>query len=71
MAVANTEKAGFVERTTRAFRNTLQEMKKVHWPSRRNLVVYTTVVIVACLVMATVIWAADFLIGALMNLIIK
>jgi preprotein translocase subunit SecE len=71
MSVAKSEKTGFIDRTKRHFRNMVQEMKKVHWPSKKNIVVYTMVVIVACILVAALIWIMDLAIGGLMNLIIK
>ena len=71
MAVAKSEKPGFIERTKRYFRNMVQEMKKVDWPGKRALAVYTAVVIGASLVLAVVIWLLDLGIGAIMGLIIK
>ena len=71
MAVAKSEKPGFIERTKRYFRNMVQEMKKVVWPGKRDLAVYTAVVIGASLVLAAVIWMLDLGIGAIMGLIIK
>lgn len=70
MSVAKGEKVGVLTRIKRYFRNMVQEMKKVHWPSKRNIVVYTAVVVVACIFVATLIWIMDLVIGGLMNLII-
>jgi len=71
MSVAKSEKTGFVTRIKRSVRNMVQELKKVHWPTRRNLVIYTAVVILACIAVAAIIWIMDLAIGGLMNLIIK
>ena len=55
MAVAKSEKPGFIERTKRYFRNMVQEMKKVVWPGKRDLAVYTAVVI-GCLLYTSVVF---------------
>ncbi|HCP14274.1 MAG TPA: preprotein translocase subunit SecE [Peptococcaceae bacterium] len=71
MAVAKSEGTGFVARTNRYFRSMVHEMKKVHWPSRRNTAVYTAVVVIACAFVSALIWIMDLGIGSLLNLIIK
>jgi len=71
MAVAKGEKPGPIERVKRLFRSMIQEMKKVHWPGRRDLAVYTAVVIGVSLVMALIIYVLDSGIGVLMNLILS
>lgn len=71
MAVAKSEGTGFVTRTKRYFRSMVHEMKKVHWPSRRDAAVYTAVVVIACAFVSVLIWIMDLGIGSLLNLIIK
>ena len=71
MAVAKSDKPSVITKVRRSFRNTIQEMKRVHWPGRRDLMVYTAVVIGVSLVMALVIYILDSGVGALMNLILK
>jgi preprotein translocase subunit SecE len=71
MAVAKSEKPSFTERVKRYFRGIAQEMKKVHWPERKTLAIYTAVVIFVSLVIAFAIWVMDIGIGALMNLILS
>ena len=71
MAVAKSEKVGIVERTKRYFRSMFQEMKRVHWPGRRDLIIYTIAVICVSLVVAMLIWLFDTGITALMGLILN
>ena len=71
MAVAKSEKPGLIEKTKRYFRSIVQEMKKVVFPGKRDLAVYTAVVIGVSLVLALVSWLLDLGIGAIMGLIIK
>ena len=71
MAVAKGEKPGLFTRIRRYFRNMVQEMKRVHWPGKRDLMVYTAVVIGVSLVVAVFIYLLDSGIGAIMGLILK
>ncbi len=47
----------------RFFRDVWSELKRVQWPSRRQLGFYTFVVIATVLVLATVLFVFDFLLG--------
>lgn len=62
-------KTSLKEQAGKFFRGSWTELKKVHWPSRRELVVYTSVVVVSVLIMAALIWIVDsvfsFLLGKL------
>ena len=71
MAVAKGEKQNVITKVRRSFRNTIQEMKRVHWPGKRDLAVYTAVVIGVSLVVALFIYILDSGVGAIMNLILK
>lgn len=46
------------------------ELKKVIWPTRKELINYTTVVIVMCVVVALVVWIIDSGLNKLLSLII-
>ena len=70
MAVAKTEKPNVFVRIRKSFHNMVQEMKKVHWTGRRDLAIYTVVVIGVSLVVAAFIYLLDSGIGVLMNLIL-
>jgi preprotein translocase subunit SecE len=71
MAVAKGEKPNLFTRIKRSFRNTVQEMKRVHWPGKRDLAVYTAVVIGVSLIVALFIYILDSGVGAVMNLILR
>jgi preprotein translocase subunit SecE len=71
MAVAKSEKPGVFARVKRYFRNMVQEMKKVHWPDKRDLSIYTAVVIGVSLVISLFIWLLDTGVSALMSLIVR
>ncbi len=81
MAVAKkAEEAGFVDRMTDRFRNfgkrfgyfkdVWNEMRKVHWPSRQQLLTYTGVVIVSVGIIALLVWIVDSGLSYVMNLLL-
>jgi len=41
------------------FRGVLSELKKVHWPSRRQLFTYTGVVFFAVAIVSIMMWIVD------------
>ncbi len=69
MATAKSAVAGekITSRFQRFFRGVLAELKKVHWPTRPELITYTSVVLVSVALVALVIWIIDsaysFLLG--------
>jgi len=71
MAVAKGEKPNVIERIKRYFRGMYQEMKRVHWPSRRDMMIYTAAVIGVSLIMSLIIYLLDSSVGALMGLILS
>lgn len=46
------------------------ELKKVIWPTKKELINYTTVVIVMCVIVALVVWIIDSGLNKLLSLII-
>ena len=70
MAVAKGEKPNVFVRIRKSFRSMFQEMKKVHWTGKRDLAIYTVVVIGVSLVVAAFIYLLDSGIGVFMNLIL-
>jgi preprotein translocase subunit SecE len=52
------------------FKGVWSELKKVHWPTRKELVSYTGVVVFAVLLMALAISAFDWIISTLINLVL-
>ncbi len=51
---------GFVARTTTYVRQVVSELRKVIWPTRKELVTYTSVVLVFVVVMVSIVSAFDF-----------
>ena len=71
-------KPGFVERCKnffkgigKSFKNMYHELKKVTWPTRKELINYSVVVFVFMIVMGVIIGVIDFAAGELVNLIVK
>jgi len=52
-------------------KSTKGELKKVHWPNRKELTKYTGVVLTTCLLMTILVWAVDSGTGYLLKLILK
>ncbi|HHP51446.1 MAG TPA: preprotein translocase subunit SecE [Moorella mulderi] len=69
MAVPKAEKGNLKEQTVKFLRNTWSELKKVHWPTRREVVVYTLVVLVSVLITTFILWIFDSAFSFLMRLI--
>lgn len=69
MAKTVNNKIGLKEQVTKFLRGSWAELKKVHWPNRRELVTYTGVVLVSVLIVAALLWIFDsifsFLLGKL------
>ena len=55
----------------RFFMNMKHELKKVTWPTKKELVNYSLVVFAFMLVMTVIIGVFDFAAGALVNLIVN
>lgn len=54
------ERAGGVGRYLRGVQS---ELKKVHWPTRKEIVTYTAVVLASVSVVAVIIWVLDSLLS--------
>jgi preprotein translocase subunit SecE len=52
------------------FGDSWNELKKVRWPSRKELVSYTIVVLVTVLVVTIYFWVADIIISQLVELVV-
>jgi len=71
MADTAVAKKGFFARTKDYFKGVFTEMKKVSWPSKKDLYKYTLVVIVVCAAFALLFWLLDTAFLALLGLIVK
>lgn len=54
----------------RFFGGTKAELKKVYWPGRQQVLVYTGVVLTTVFIMSVLIWVVDLGLSNLMNLLI-
>lgn len=52
-------------------RGVYNELRKVYWPTRNQLVAYTTVVLVSVALVAVMIWVFDSLLSYLLNLLFE
>ena len=52
-------------------RGVYSELKKVHWPTRREVLIYTGVVVVAVIIVAFLIWVFDSFMSRMLQLIIR
>ena len=53
------------------FKGVKSEMKKVVWPTKKELVNYTAVVVALSALVALIVWVLDILIGGGLSFIIK
>ncbi|WP_018131265.1 preprotein translocase subunit SecE [Effusibacillus pohliae] len=51
------------------FRDGWGELKRVRWPNRKELLSYTTVVVVTCVILSVVIFLFDLGVSELLKLI--
>ncbi len=63
--------AGRLNRARGYFRGVYNELKKVHWPTRREVLTYTGVVVVAVTIVGILIWIFDSLMSQILKLIIR
>jgi len=64
-------KRGFKGKAGRFFKETRSELKKVIWPNRKELVSFTSVVLVSVLAAAFLIFVVDLAFGQVLGLIIR
>ena len=60
----------FFKRIARYFREMKSELKKVQWPTRKQTINNTLIVIACVVVVGIFIWIFDFLAGTAIDLII-
>lgn len=69
--MATAEKKKFTERFANWWRGMKAELKKVVWPSRKQVVNNSAVVFASIIASGVVIWAFDWLASNLIQIIIK
>ncbi len=64
-------KEGIVKRARRFFKEVRSEMRKVTWPTKNDLTIYTIVVFVSVAIVSGFIWIADSILYKLVSLILR
>ena len=61
--------AGVLKRSTQFFRDVFSELKKVKWPTRRELVSYTAMVLITVVILAIFFGLIDMGVSKILDLI--
>ncbi|MGI6678227.1 MAG: preprotein translocase subunit SecE [Dehalobacterium sp.] len=69
-AAANSSKVGFKERSGRFLRGVWAELKKVHWPDKKTIIIYTGVVLTTIFLISFAIWIVDSALSFILNRIL-
>ena len=64
------QKVKFTERVGKFFKGVWSELKKVHWPTKKEMATYTVVVLTAVAIVAVMIWIVDMIFSYLLSFII-
>ena len=70
-AVVKKEAVNRLDQVKKYFRGVYTELKKVHWPTRQEVLTYTGVVVVAVIIVGALIWVFDGLMSRVIQLIIR
>jgi preprotein translocase subunit SecE len=70
MSNRESEKVNFTTQLKNYFRGVKAELKKVNWPSKKELGNYTLVVLVTVFAMTVVVWGLDLVFENLVGLIV-
>lgn len=70
MSNRENEKPKFTARVSNYFKGVRAELKKVNWPSKKELTNYTVVVLATTFAMTLVIWGLDLIFHNLVSLIV-
>lgn len=69
--VVKKEKINRLGETKKYFKSVYNELKKVHWPTRREVLIYTGVVLVSVVIIGIIIWLFDSLLSRLLQFILR
>ena len=61
------QKVKFTQRVGKFFKELRMEIKKVIWPTRKQLINNTLVVFLACFFIGVVVWVADGILGSIFS----
>lgn len=64
---ASSSKVGLKEKSGKFLRGVWAELKKVHWPDRKTVMVYTSVVLASVFIIAFAIWIVDSMLTFILN----
>lgn len=67
---AKKEKVNYIETVQKFVKGAYSELKKVNWPGRRELIIYTAVVVVAVLFVGALIWLFDSALSTVLRYVI-
>ena len=70
MSNRDNEKPKFLTRVKNYFKGVRSEMKKVNWPTRKELQNYTIVVLATTFALTIVIWGLDLIFRGLLTVIV-
>ncbi len=70
MSNRENEKPKFTDRVSNYFKGVRAELKKVNWPTKKELANYTVVVLATTFAMTLVIWGLDIIFQNLVKLIV-
>ncbi|WMJ76636.1 MULTISPECIES: preprotein translocase subunit SecE [unclassified Sedimentibacter] len=70
MSNRENEKPKFTARVSNYFKGVKAELKKVNWPTKKELTNYTVVVLATTFTMTLVIWGLDLIFQNLVALIV-
>ncbi|MFZ7104396.1 MAG: preprotein translocase subunit SecE [Peptococcaceae bacterium] len=67
---AEGKKTGALGKVKRYVKGSWSELKKVHWPNRTELITYTSVVLIAVVIVSAMIWVVDSALSFVLELLI-
>lgn len=70
MASKSTDGNKVAKKNTGFFKSVIAELKKVHWPTKKEVLKYTGVVVATCVVAAVVLGLFDLVFGEIFALIL-
>lgn len=70
MSNRDNEKPKFLTRVKNYFKGVRSELKKVNWPTRKELQNYTIVVLATTFALTVVIWGLDLIFRGLLTVIV-
>jgi len=70
MSVAKGERVSFFGGIKKLYRGVTGELKKVHWPTKKEIAAYTVVVIFAVFLVGMGIWIIDTGVSFIMRILV-